>query len=55
MDVVRKGIEALKGTVQINSKLGKGTTITLKLPLTLAIIEGLHAKIGQEHFMSYTL
>lgn len=51
MDVVRKSIESLRGTVEINSKLGVGTTITLKLPLTLAIIEGLLVQIGMEYYV----
>jgi len=50
MDVVKKGIDSLHGSIDIDSKKGIGTTITLKLPLTLAIIEGLLVNIGQEHF-----
>jgi two-component system chemotaxis sensor kinase CheA len=45
MDVVKKEIESLRGDVEIMSTKGKGTTITLKLPLTLAIIDGLLVKI----------
>ena len=51
MDVVRRGIEALRGNVDIESKLGEGTTITLKLPLTLAIIDGLLIEMGDEQFV----
>jgi len=51
MDVVRKAIDALRGTIDISSTQGKGTTITLKLPLTLAIIDGFLTKIGAEHFI----
>jgi len=51
MDVVKKGIESLRGTVDVISQPGKGTTITLKLPLTLAIIDGLLVKIGPENFI----
>lgn len=51
MDVVRRSIEALKGTIEIDSQLGTGTTITLKLPLTLAIIEGLLVQISDENFV----
>jgi two-component system chemotaxis sensor kinase CheA len=40
MDVVRRNIEALRGTVDLESVQGKGTTITIVLPLTLAIIDG---------------
>jgi|Deesub1362A_J573_1020465.scaffolds.fasta_scaffold00073_20 two-component system chemotaxis sensor kinase CheA len=51
MDVVKKSIETLRGSIGISSKKGVGTTITLKLPLTLAIIEGLLVRIGQEYFI----
>ena len=50
MDVVKRSIDALRGSVDIKSQRGTGTTIALKLPLTLAIIEGLLIKIGQEYF-----
>lgn len=46
MDVVKRSIESLRGAIEIKSKLGEGTRITLKLPLTLAIIDGLMVKIG---------
>lgn len=49
MDVVKKGIEGLKGTIDIASRISAGTTITLKLPLTLAIIDGLLVRV-EEHF-----
>ncbi|MDA8086231.1 MAG: chemotaxis protein CheA [Nitrospiraceae bacterium] len=51
MDVVKKNIESLRGTVEIESRKGRGTDITLKLPLTLAIIDGLLVKIGDSHFV----
>lgn len=51
MDVVKRGIEGLRGTITVDSELGKGTTITLKIPLTLAIIESLLVKIGPSHFV----
>jgi two-component system, chemotaxis family, sensor kinase CheA len=51
LDVVKKAIEQLHGTVEIQSKRGFGTTITLKLPLTLAIIEGLLVKIQKQYFV----
>lgn len=51
MDVVKKAIEALRGTVSVASEIGKGTVITLKLPLTLAIIDGLLVKIGTDHYV----
>ncbi len=51
MDVVRRAIDSLRGTVEVSSKLGLGTTITLKLPLTLAIIDGLLVKIEDDNFV----
>jgi two-component system chemotaxis sensor kinase CheA len=51
MDVVRRNIESLRGSIDIMSVQGKGTTITLKLPLTLAIIDGLLVVIGGQFFI----
>lgn len=51
MDVVKQSIEALRGFIEITSQKGKGTKITIKLPLTLAIIESLMVKIGEEFFV----
>ncbi len=51
MDVVKKGIDSLGGSVEIESRLGTGTTITLKLPLTLAIIDGLLVRIEDTFFV----
>jgi two-component system, chemotaxis family, sensor kinase CheA len=51
MDVVKRGIEGLRGTIVVDSTLGVGTTITLKIPLTLAIIESLLVKIGDSHYV----
>lgn len=51
MDVVKRAIDSLRGTVEVQSTPGKGTVITLKLPLTLAIIDGFLTKIGGEHFI----
>lgn len=51
MDVVRKSIEGLRGSIDTQSTLGVGTTITLKLPLTLAIIEGLLVGVGDNYFV----
>jgi len=51
MDVVKSSIEALRGTIEIESEIGIGTTITLKLPLTLAIIDGLLVEIGKEYYV----
>ncbi len=51
LDVVRKQIEKLNGTVSIWSEKGKGTKFTVKLPLTLAIIQGLLVKVGKEVYV----
>jgi len=50
MDSVKKDIEALLGTIEISSTLGKGTNVKLKLPLTLAIIEGMMINVGSHVF-----
>ena len=51
MDVVRSTLEALRSSIDISSQYGMGTTITIKIPLTLAIIEGLLVEIGNEGFI----
>ena len=51
MDVVRKHIEKLRGRTEIHSIPGQGTTFTLKLPLTLAMIEGLVVGVGPERYI----
>jgi two-component system chemotaxis sensor kinase CheA len=51
MDVVRRNVMDLGGTVAISSKHGKGTTFTITLPLTLAIIDGLTAAVGEETYI----
>ncbi len=51
MDVVKKAIEKLKGRVEINSKPGRGSTFIIKLPLTLAIIEGMLVRVGNERYV----
>jgi two-component system chemotaxis sensor kinase CheA len=51
MDVVRRNIEKLRGTVEIDSQPGAGTTFTIFLPLTLAIIEGLLVAVGEQQFI----
>lgn len=50
MDVVAKNIESVGGSVIVDSIYGKGTTIILKIPLTLAIIEGMNIKVGDSRF-----
>ena len=51
MDVVRRSVETLRGSIDITSKPGAGTTVTLRLPLTLAIIDGLLVRVGQAYFV----
>ena len=51
MDVVKRQIDALRGAVSITSEVGKGTTIALTLPLTLAIIDGLLVEIAGDQFI----
>lgn len=51
MDVVRRHIEKLRGRIEIKSVLGQGATFLLKLPLTLAIIEGLVVGVGKERYI----
>jgi len=48
LDVVRRQIEKLNGTVSISSMYGKGAKFTIKLPLTLAIVQGLLVQVGEE-------
>ncbi len=51
LDVVRRNIDMLRGTVEIASTSGKGSTITIRLPLTLAIIDGFSVRVGAETFV----
>jgi two-component system chemotaxis sensor kinase CheA len=51
MDVVRKQVERLRGRIDITSEPGRGTTFILKLPLTLAIIDGLVVSVGRERYI----
>jgi len=50
LDVVKKNVEAIGGTVSIESELGKGSTTTLKIPLTLAIADGMEIAVGGSLF-----
>jgi two-component system chemotaxis sensor kinase CheA len=51
MDVVRQRVDSLRGSIDVASKPGEGTTVTLRLPLTLAIIDGLLVSIGDACFV----
>lgn len=51
MDVVRRNIEGLNGTVHLKSEPGGGSTFTVSLPLTLAILDGMIVRVGAEHYI----
>jgi two-component system chemotaxis sensor kinase CheA len=51
MDVVRKNIKSLGGSVEIRSELGKGTTFMVRLPLTLSILDGQLVRVGNETYI----
>ncbi|HZZ17770.1 MAG TPA: chemotaxis protein CheA [Opitutaceae bacterium] len=51
MDVVRRNIERLRGEIEITSEMGKGTVFKVKLPLTMAIIDGLVVRVGLQRFV----
>jgi two-component system chemotaxis sensor kinase CheA len=51
MDVVRQQVEKLRGRIEIRSQVGLGTTFLLKLPLTMAIIDGLVVSIGSRRYI----
>lgn len=51
MDVVRRSIEKLRGKVEVRSTVGRGSTFAIRLPLTLAIIEGMVVGVGRERYV----
>ena len=51
MDVVKKNITALGGTVEIDSAEGYGMSVTVRLPLTLAIMDGMSVGVGDEFYI----
>jgi len=51
MDVVKRNITAMGGTVDIRSIPGSGTTMAISLPLTLAILDGMSVKVGEEVYI----
>ncbi len=55
MDVVRRNIEALRGRVDISSQFGSGSTFSIRLPLTMAITDGMLIRVGTERFIVPTL
>lgn len=50
MDIVRKSIEKVGGSIEVRSKQDEGTTFTIKIPLTLSIVEGMEFKVGDSLF-----
>ncbi|MGP0586747.1 chemotaxis protein CheW [Paenibacillus timonensis] len=50
MDVVLRNIESVGGSVSVDSTAGEGTTITIRIPLTLAIIDGMNVKVGESRY-----
>jgi two-component system chemotaxis sensor kinase CheA len=55
MDVVKKGVEKLRGKVELISTPGEGTQFLMRLPLTLAIIDGIIVRVGQERYIIPTI
>lgn len=51
MDVVKRNIEKLRGKIEITSEIGQGSTFKIKLPLTMAIIDGLVVRVGDDRFI----
>lgn len=51
MDVVKKNIQALGGSVELSSTAGRGATVLIRLPLTLAILDGMSVGVGQDIFI----
>jgi len=51
LDVVKRNIQALRGSVEVSSEEGKGSVFTIRLPLTLAIIDGLAVAVGEDKFI----
>ncbi|HEX7191697.1 MAG TPA: chemotaxis protein CheA [Thermoanaerobaculia bacterium] len=51
MDVVRRAVESLRGTIEVETSLAKGTTFTIRIPLTLAVIDGFRVTASSESFI----
>lgn len=55
MDVVRRTVDELRGSIEVTSEEGKGSLISIRLPLTLAIIEGMVLRVGTQRYIVPTL
>ncbi|MCL6628303.1 MAG: chemotaxis protein CheA [Armatimonadetes bacterium] len=55
MDVVKKNIEALRGRIDISSEPGKGSCFIIRLPLTMAVTDGMLVRVGEERFIIPTI
>lgn len=55
MDVVRRNIESMRGRVEISSEKGNGSLFTIRLPLTLAITDGMLVRVGEERYIIPTV
>ena len=55
LDVVRKAVETLRGRIDVTSELGKGSTFSLRLPLTMAITDGMLVKVGSQRYILPTI
>jgi two-component system chemotaxis sensor kinase CheA len=51
MDVVRRAVESLRGTINVETSLGEGSTFTIRIPLTLAVIDGFRVTAATESFI----
>jgi two-component system chemotaxis sensor kinase CheA len=55
LDVVRKAVETLRGRVDVSSEIGKGCTFSVRLPLTMAITDGMLVKVGNQRYILPTV
>ncbi|RMF85602.1 MAG: chemotaxis protein CheA [Nitrospinota bacterium] len=55
MDVVKRNVEALQGRIEVSSTPGRGSTFTIRVPLTLAITDGMLVRVGEERYIIPTV